>query len=599
MTKLPDDIIEIRNRALLDTMQRQVGSGVVAMVTVILIIGGFALRESNTLLVLAWVVTALCMQAVRYHTIRSQIGLIETRAGAKRQLDRIVLLASVNGFILASTIVFFPAFDEGTRHIYSMIIVGICMGFVVSSHGYLPIFLGFAAPQLFSLAVAWTIFPLLNSSDTLHMRAMLFCVLSLFLYTSCRNAFGAFEDNCAITAKLQKALAAETDANAAKTRFLAAASHDLRQPLHTVSMLSAALSLRSLDSESSSIANRINQAMAELSAELDSLLDISKMDAGVTRVNVTQFPVNSLVERLARGYKLAANEKNLDLHTIYSTDSIIETDIILLERILRNLLDNAIKYTDSGSIVVKVSERESMSVIQVKDTGVGIPESEKQRVYEEFYQLHNPERDRKNGLGLGLSIVGRIVQLLQANLELFSEPGKGSTFVLSLPRVVMPQPAGRDQYKELVSDKPSVIAAQGFKGVHTLVVEDDREVRRSMRTLLEDAGSRVSEAASTRQATQIVIDDVPDILLVDLRLPAGDSGYKTIEELRKIVPTIPVIIISGELITNDAQHLDIDNCEYFVKPVEMNLLFDQMQRMLKLNIQPDTQIRQSIRVAEY
>lgn len=581
MTTLPEDIFEARSRALLKNLQRQITTSTVSVVIVILFIAGLAINDSQpSALVISWAAAGISMLFVRYYIlVVKNVSVVSF----KKQLDNMVVLYLAFGLLQAFSVVFFESFDDASQTIYTIIIVASCTGHVIGSQGHLPLFLAFAAPQLSALAAAWLIFAPEEASYFQQTTILGIGVLAVFLITSCRDLYRAFEENIALATKIQSALDLETKANASKTRFLAAASHDLRQPLQTMSMLSAALTLRPLDDESARIANRISEAMAELSAELDSLLDISKMDSGVTRLSISDFQVNSLVERLVNAYRPAANEKNLQLCAKYSSNSTLKSDKILLERVLRNLLDNAIKYTDSGSIDVRVSERNSRCVIQIEDTGVGIPEAEQQRIFEEFYQLLNPQRNRKSGLGLGLSIVSRIVRLLKAELELVSNPGKGSLFTLSLPSIVTSNPIDKGHFKDAVTEKTSKTSGQMFAKVHTLVVEDDQEVRLSMRTLLESVGSRVSEAANTCDAIDIAALDVPDIALVDLRLPGEDSGYKTISELRKLVPTIPVIIISGELTSNDSQYFRIDNCEYFAKPVEMNALFEQMRQMLKPN----------------
>ncbi|MFK7994502.1 MAG: hybrid sensor histidine kinase/response regulator [Granulosicoccus sp.] len=578
MENLSDNTVENRSLALLVALNKRTMRDGIPMVIVILAIGGLAKNYPNTPLLIFWIVIGLSVQAIRYYAL-PRLSRPDAN-GALKRLRYATLLALMSGLCQTCSIVFFPYLSDGGRFIYTVIIFSVCTGHIVGSHGYLPTFLAFAVPQLLSVAIAWIYFPISGITLWQHANVLLIGVLGVFLYLSSRDVFRAFEDHCVLTEKLQTALESETNANAAKTRFLASASHDLRQPLHTMSMLSAALTLQTLDDESASIANRIKEAMAELSAELDSLLDISKMDAGATRIKITRFRVQPLIERLINDYQPAANGKKLKLLGIYKSDSLIETDRALLERTIRNLLDNAIKYTEEGSISVNISDFDSTCVIQVEDTGVGIPEKEQKRVYEEFYQLHNPERDRQNGLGLGLSIVGRIVRLLDADLKLTSTPGIGSTFTLNLPCIVPSETPNSNPVIEALPKKSTHSSKQKFIDVHVLICEDNRAVRQSMRTLLESSGCRVSEAASTSQARQIAMQDAPDILLLDVRLPDGDSGYITVAELRKVLPDVPAIMLSGELISEDAEFSDVANCEYFVKPVEMNTLFKQMRRML-------------------
>jgi len=224
----------------------------------------------------------------------------------------------------------------------------------------------------------------------------------------------------------------------------------------------------------------------------------------------------------------------------------------------------------------------SLPCIRIEDTGIGIPKSEKIRVYEEFYQLHNHERDHKNGLGLGLSIVRRLVPLLNAELSFVSTPGQGAQFTLSLPGLDSTLPKDKNVAIEKTSAANMSETTKMLAGLHVLIVDDDRAVRRSVRTLLESVDVEVSEASGTKAAINLALNQSPDVALIDLRLPKGDSGEQSVRELRKIQPDLPTIFISGEFDRDRVKNSGIDNYEYLVKPVDMPTLFVALERIVKI-----------------
>ena len=270
-------------------------------------------------------------------------------------------------------------------------------------------------------------------------------------------------------------------ANLARSRFLAAASHDLRQPLHTLSLYSAALKLHAPDGATGEIAIHINKALASLSALVDSLLDISKLDAGAVQPEPQNVSLKPLIERIEADYRPLANGKGLEFH-VAAPDILVETDPVLLERLVRNLVDNAFKYTAAGNVTLDTEVDGTKVRIIVRDTGPGIPAAERERIFEEFYQIGNPERDRVQGLGLGLAIVQRLADLLVLELTLESEPGRGSTFTVTVP------PAPERRAVPRVSGAPVAAKPRALDGARVLVIDDEPDVRAGMRTLLEHLG---------------------------------------------------------------------------------------------------------------
>lgn len=568
---------ELRDQALLDALGKQIVRVPVPMVAASAVISGMAYKHAPLPAILAWFTVAVSIQVIRFVVIRKLIR--DTATPAYRRLRVAGHLSLVHGIVLASSITFFPYIDETSRAIYSMILIGIVCGAVATSHGYRPVFLGLTVPILTVVAFAW----IFTKADSLSFVqtfgiAALISALGVVLYVSSKDVYETFGVSFRVRQELEVALEAERSANAAKTRFLAAASHDLRQPLHTMSMLSAALTLRDLDDRSREIAERMNFAMTDLSKELDSLLDISKLDAGVMRVRPSEFELNTSLQRLIGNYQEIAKRKGLSLSLSMPQTILVNVDKALFERVVRNLLDNAVKYTHHGSVAIEVISKGSTCEISLKDTGIGIPLNEQEKVKEEFYQLTNPERDRQKGLGLGLSIVWRLIPLIDASLSMTSTPAVGTCYTLTLPTLtkhsVQPEEI-EDEYAGLFD------RLEKFKGFYILLVEDDLAVRHGTRTILESGGFAVLEASGTAEAVSLAKQHPVRLALVDLRLPKGDSGFHAISSLRSIQADLPIIILSGETTPEALQQSVEEGCEFMVKPVQAAELLYEISAALE------------------
>ena len=443
-----------RDQALLNALAKQSIRAPVPMIFVAFIVAGLAWGKVPVVYILLWAAFVIAMQLIRYKKIRAIA--VDTIKPPAQRLKYVTFLSFANGLVLASSIGFFTSFDETSRAIYSMIMIGIVAGTIATSHGYRPIFIGFVLPILGSISMAW----LITTADTLSFVqtfaiAILTTALGVLLYVSSKDVYRSFGDSFEARKELEVALASEKSANAAKTRFLAAASHDLRQPLHAMSMLSAALTLQELDPKSKAIADKMNSAMADLSTELDSLLDISKLDAGVMRVRPKKLSAGHLLLKVIELYREPAARKHLTIELNIQEHIEIDVDSSLIERVLRNLLDNAIKYTEEGSVKVNCTTTNEDCEITITDTGIGIPEDEQLKIREEFYQLSNTERDRQKGLGLGLSIVWRIVPLIGATLNMNSTVGTGTSYTLTLP-LCKSSKQPKQQIKDVINLKPLV-----------------------------------------------------------------------------------------------------------------------------------------------
>ncbi len=310
--------------------------------------------------------------------------------------------------------------------------------------------------------------------------------------------------------------------NQAKTRFLAAASHDLRQPMHALALTVGELREIARAPELAALARRIDRSVDALEDLLDALLDISKLDAGAIAPEKQAFPLRPLLERLADEMASAAEAKGLRFRVV-PTSLWTESDPTLLGRILLNLAANAVRYTREGGIVVGCRRRGAEAEIVVADSGIGIAENDRARIFQEFYQAGNPERDRAKGLGLGLAIVERVARLLGHAITVRSQLGRGSAFGMRVP-IVAPQTA---------SQAPSAAPQPGAElaGVRVLVVDDEPDVRAALSGLLSRWGCSVAVAGNGAEALASG-GAPPDLVLCDLRLGEAESGFDVLDRLR-------------------------------------------------------------------
>ena len=318
------------------------------------------------------------------------------------------------------------------------------------------------------------------------------------------------------------ALMAAERANAAKTHFLAAASHDLRQPVQSLVLLTSALAMRLGDHPASTLVGSLEASMDALCRLLDAILDISKLDAGTVSPSVQAVSLGAIFARLEEEYRLRAAEKSVAFRSV-PTDVTLNADPALLERIIRNLVENALRYTDRGRILLGCRRGSGVLRIQIFDTGIGIQPEHLERIFHEFYQVSNPARDRGKGLGLGLAIVERLARLLGYRVHVASRPNRGSCFTLEIPMPALAAPA----------IAPAAAAAeqapQPGRGI-ALVIDDDPLVREGLTLLIEDLGWRAIAADSAGHALHLLRMQPrpPDLVIADFRLEAGATGLQAI-----------------------------------------------------------------------
>lgn len=459
----------------------------------------------------------------------------------------------------------------------SAIFAGMVTVSATSGSIYLPSFMAFSMPLILPLSVLH----LISGVDSLQIVGLLLILFLAFNFLLVirsnhqnRKLIYASFENQQLMANLEAEKLVAQRAIVAKSHFLAAASHDLRQPLHAMGLFISALRSREKDPQKMRIIEDMGKSADALNNLFNSLLDVSRLDADIIDVNPVHISAGQIFDALRAQFEQQIEEKNIrfrlceDHHVLYC-------DPVLLERVLRNLLSNAVQYTQSGTITLHCDEHpDSLKQITIEDTGIGIPADSLEDVFSEYYQLNNPSRDKHKGRGLGLSIVQRLCQLMDLPLDVHSREGQGTVF-----RVLVP--AGDAQKV----DNP-IISLHGGKvrGKNVLVIDDERQVLHGMRQLLEGWGCEVLIAESAGKALKQLAfsDSVPDIMISDYRLADQQNGVDAVAAIRECVEfELPAIIITGDTSPACLKQVKDAGLQLLHKPVNADELYRVMQQQIE------------------
>lgn len=357
--------------------------------------------------------------------------------------------------------------------------------------------------------------------------------------------------------------------NRAKSRFLAAASHDLRQPLQTLNLLNRVASRQAGDNPSLlDIIERQQHALDSMSGLLASVLDISKLDSGAIVPHPDDHRLSQILDRLISDFEPQAAAKGLRL-LVTGPRVAVHTDAELLRRLLGNLVSNAIRYTNRGAVRISVAPAGQTIEIAVVDTGVGIAEAERSRIFEEFYQIDHGAL-RPEGLGLGLSIVRRLAALLGLALTLESEPGEGTTIRVCVPHgdlAATAEPPARP-----------IVASSGGR---ILIIDDEPAVAEATSLLLRIEGYEVAVASGTSDAVMQAERKVPDLIISDYQLRGGETGVEVVQRLRtRLGPQMPVIFVTGDTARSAVSRANIEHADVVSKPIRADELLALVHRAL-------------------
>ena len=397
-------------------------------------------------------------------------------------------------------------------------------------------------------------------------------MFSLALMHRMVKAMGEVEAlNTELEARVRARTAELEQANAAKTRFLASASHDLRQPLVAIGLLVGLARDQSESPKTRQVMDRVDEAVGAMEGLLTGLLDLSQLESGVVRPDPVAVRLSDVFSAIEAHEQPGAALKGLRLR-LRPTTVVVRSDPVMLERIVRNLVANAVRYTAQGGVLVAARRRGGMVRLEVRDTGIGIAPEHQHTIFQEFVQLDNPGRDRSRGMGLGLAIVQRSAALLGHRIGVASTPGKGSCFWLELPQAHAPA----------ALPQAARVAPGGLKGRHILIVEDDLVVREAMVERLQAWGARV-EACASLDELQRWLDrhanegwPAPDAMVSDYRLPQG-TGLDAIAAVHARFGAVPALLVTGDTAPQELMRLDASGVPVLHKPFRPEALLAALQ----------------------
>jgi signal transduction histidine kinase len=561
--------VEQQRVALLYGNTLAVSGSAVLMAMLVAII---AWPHTSSTRVFAWCGAVLLVQAgiqwIAFEYRRARNALTEPRVWG----TRMAIASAIAGLVWGSAV--FVLVEQ--RQSLALALISACLAgratISIMTHAYFPPALNaFAVPIFGMLALRYSLDGGYNNAALGVMWIAVLGYVLLFVDRQARAVATQIRLRCeneelVDELKHQNALAEQArtraeEANRSKSRFFAAANHDLRQPLHSLGLFATALRNGTTDEPSRKLIDHILQCTESLEQLFDNLLDISRLDAGQVEVKRETVMVNAVLDRLRGTYAVPAQEKGLKLR-VRRSKMLLATDPTLLFRVLSNFVSNAIRYTDNGSVLVACRRRGAVACIEVWDSGIGILPEQHERVFEEFYQLNNPERDRTRGLGLGLATVKRIANLLEHPLRLRSVPGRGSRFSIEVP---LADPAKIQSISATIEQKvPNLLG-----GKLIVVIDDEASVRIGMQSLLESWGCKCITAMDANEALQAMNGRAPDFIIADLRLRGENTGIEVIRALRaQLGGSIPAVLISGDTATEQLRKVSAAGLTMMHKPLK-------------------------------
>jgi two-component system, sensor histidine kinase len=493
-------------------------------------------------IVLPWLVAAYVICVIRVALWRWFLRSNPDTSELPRWGRYAVVCAALAGVIWgAAGIVLNIPGNLSYQAVVLLVTIGLAFTSTYLAAPYLPAYRAFMYPTF-----ALSVLPFLFGGDVWHVAIGLGTLAFLPLVlryaarvcAELRASVDVRLQNAELVEELRAQKKAAEEANVAKSRFLAVASHDLRQPLHALELFVQALEDIQLPAHAHQLVGNVRRSVNSMEELFDALLDISRLDAGAVRARLENLPLAELFERLSFEYAPVAKQKGLALRVV-NTSVYVRSDPTLLARIVRNLVANAVRYTERGQVTIGCRRRGAQVRIEVWDTGPGIAPEKHALVFQEFTQLGNPDRDRRKGLGLGLAIVERLAKLLEHDVELRSRVGKGSVFSLTVPRAQLDD-------QEILDPRAELTAHFDLAGRLALVVLSDVADRNSIMERLTAWSCEVIAAASGAEilARMGALGRPPDLIIAD-EPACGESGSAVVEMLRnEFNADVPALLVS-------------------------------------------------------
>jgi signal transduction histidine kinase/CheY-like chemotaxis protein len=525
---------------------------------------------------LAWIAVAYALYAADMLGWLLNRHRLNTVQECRRWHFSFILFTLAGGLVWGGTALWLFPQDAEHQALLVMIILGLSAASVTTNPSYPSSF------YIYALSVALPLVFRFALSDSKPHWVMA-CIMALYLVVvlsagkdlgaAFRAALRQRHENAALVEQLTRQKAYSEDlrqqaelASREKSRFLAAASHDLRQPLQALTLFSEALNVRAQDADVRQLAQQIEKSVHALGDMFNELLDLSRLDAGMLAPNRQHFALQPLLDRLYVDFAPLAQAKGLACEipangALNAAETVVYSDPFLLERILRNLLSNAIRYTDAGRVALRCTQSGDAVRFEVADTGIGIRAEIVQHIFEEYYQADNPNRDRRKGLGLGLAIVRRIEPLLECKVEVQSEPGRGSTFSFSVPH---------GDTAKLAHPFTITHSRHDLNGTVVALVEDDPDIRRMTAELMSQWGCHVvaSELPGDVMREMDLRGLRPDLLMCDYRLPQGMTAVHAIGQMREFWgSSIPAMVLTGDTAPDVLHEIRSSEAMLLHKPV--------------------------------
>lgn len=535
-------------------------------------------NNRNAALLGLWCAAILSANLFWYRFARHHLATGIVSALAHRIVWALILMNAIEGLLWGMlTWVTLDTSTPAGSVLVIAVAAAMASGSMSSLSPVLPVFIAFVVPEV--AAIALKLLSLHEPAyNALAVAGILF-VSSLFgqARNSSRAALTAIQlrfENSGLLAQLriesasaQHARLEAEQANTAKSKFLAAASHDLRQPIHALGLFLSVLARTKLDNQQHEVLDNAIAASRASGEMLNTLLDFSRIEAGVVEPQMRVFHMQPLLNKIEREFASQADDKGL-VYRSRETGLAVNSDPILVELILRNLVANAIRYTEHGGLLVVCRRRGNLAMLEVWDSGRGIAPESQQEIFREFHQLHNPERDRRKGLGLGLAIADGLARTLGQRLSLSSVPQRGSVFRLSLPPADETSPA---------EETPKTQGATPMLNARVLVIDDDETVRTGMLHLLRNWGCTCDTAQGIEEALALARSHAPDMVISDYRLREQRTGVEAIAALRAIIgTTLPALLITGDTAPDRLREARDSGLPLLHKPVSAAQLYRAM-----------------------
>lgn len=538
-------------------------------------VGGTLITEFSKTPVLLWAAYMCLVSIIRLMFARHLKKTGFEKRGLNFWLNIFLLFSALTGIGTGFLTYYF--FDTNNL-IYSVFVFVTYVGFlsagILSNSVYMPAFFAYSLPPTLMVLVSL----LLSDDSALSTLAIMVCFYYVVLIGFARKANKAFQENVkwdlerdTLVNELREQKETAEQAIKAKSNFFASASHDLRQPLHALGLFHDALRYRIQEPENLEILDKITHSTQALNELLHGMLDISKLDASVVENSPRDINLFESLSLVNQEFYARAKEKKLDLAFNISSDLNAFVDVSLFERVVRNLVDNAVKYTNKGFVYVTATQVDDSIVLRIEDSGIGIPSDQLENVFSEFNQLDNPERDKQKGLGLGLSIVRRLCKLMRIDISLHSVFGKGTSITLTLPV------GEKVEDDEVETDRT---LTRGNSDI--LVIEDDKAVLEGMQLLLETFGFSVATAVDAESAVSLSKRSIPDLIIADYRLPGELDGLVLIDSIREYHnKVIPAILVTGDTAPDRIKHVENADVVVLHKPVEPEVLENAINNALE------------------